>query len=308
MEASHTRLSAAVLSDLLNGPHPPLLLDVRLEDDYRCTRLPGAVGNCVFEVAFTERLPGLAPDLSAPVCVYGSGPGSLESRMAAEKLVRLGYTSVQELLGGIDAWRAAGLPVEEGPAAVPEPSVRDGLHPVDLRESRILWIGRNLLNRHEGHIALKSGDLVIRNGHLVGGGFVIDMTSIACLDLAGDPRHDVLIRHLLDHDFFDVALYPEARFIITDTEPVPSPFPGSPNLLVRGNLTLKDVTAPLDFTACAGITPEGKPAAQASFAFDRTLWNVLYGSGKWFRRLGGHLVNDLIELQVRIVGADATAG
>jgi hypothetical protein len=36
-------------------------------------------------------------------------------------------------------------------------------------------------------------------------------------------------------------------------------------------------------------------------AIDRTLWNVLYGSGKYFRRLGGHLVNDQIEIQLRIV-------
>ena len=49
------------------------------------------------------------------------------------------------------------------------------------------------------------------------------------------------------------------------------------------------------------MTPEGKFAAQASFAIDRTLWEVLYGSGKYFRNLGGHLVNDLIELQLRIV-------
>ena len=47
---------------------------------------------------------------------------------------------------------------------------------------------------------------------------------------------------------------------------------------------------------------DGRPAAQATFSFDRTLWNVLYGSGRWFHRLGGHLVNDLVEIQVRIVG------
>jgi hypothetical protein len=70
---------------------------------------------------------------------------------------------------------------------------------------------------------------------------------------------------------------------------------------VQGELILKNVTRPVEFLATAGMTPEGKAAAQASLAIDRTLWEVLYGSGKYFRNLGGHLVNDLIEFQLRIV-------
>jgi hypothetical protein len=57
----------------------------------------------------------------------------------------------------------------------------------------------------------------------------------------------------------------------------------------------------LEFIASAGLTSEGKAAAQAAFAIDRTQWNVLYGSGKYFRHLGEHLVNDLIEIQIRVV-------
>jgi len=56
------------------------------------------------------------------------------------------------------------------------------------------------------------------------------------------------------------------------------------------------------FDAAAGWTPGCLPAAQATLAFDRTLWGVLYGSGKHFQRLAGHLVNDLIEIQLRVVG------
>ena len=39
----------------------------------------------------------------------------------------------------------------------------------------------------------------------------------------------------------------------------------------------------------------------ATLAFDRTLWGSIYGSGKFFRRLAGHLVNDLVEIQVKVV-------
>jgi len=290
----------ATLAELIKGLRPPVLIDVRLSEDYQCCRLPGALNNCVFEVAFTERMTAVAPDLSAPVCLYGAGEGSIESRMAAEKLLRLGYTAVHELEGGIAAWCDAGMPVEEAPAT-PEPALYDGKYRIDLDGSRIQWTGRNLLNHHTGRIALKQGELIITGGQLAGGSFVIDMKGISCDDLAGNSLHDVLIHHLCDHDFFDTHLFPEARFEITSAEPVEGGTPGAPNLHVSGKLTLKDVTAPLDFLASAGITDGGKPAAQATLAFDRTLWNVLYGSGKWFHHLGGHLVNDLIELQLRIV-------
>lgn len=289
------------LRELLSGPRPPVVIDARLEDDFRCCHVPAAESNCVFEVAFAGRLAAVAPDPSVPVCVVGAGDPSRESRMAAEKLDRLGYAAVYELEGGMAAWCAAFLPVVEGPSLSALPSPRDGVHGIDLRESRIQWTGRNLLNHHTGRIALKSGSLTLSGGRLTGGRFVFDMTAITCDDLAGDSLHDVLVRHLLDHDFFDAAVFPKAEFILTGTDPVPGATPGSPNLRVKGRLTLKGVTDDLDFLTCTGITADGKLAAQATLAFDRTRWNVFYGSGKWFHRLGGHLVNDLIELQLRIV-------
>ncbi len=115
----------------------------------------------------------------------------------------------------------------------------------------------------------------------------------------------MLIAHLMSHDFFDVELYPEARFVITATERVADATPGAPNLAVSGELTLKGVSRALEFVASTGITTEGKAAAQAAFAIDRTQWNVLYGSGKYFRHLAGHLVNDLIEIQIRMVTQQA---
>jgi hypothetical protein len=68
-----------------------------------------------------------------------------------------------------------------------------------------------------------------------------------------------------------------------------------------GDLTLKGISDPLTFRAAAGMTPDGKAAAQAVLSFDRTYWNVLYGSGRYFHRLGMHLVYDLIDLEIKIV-------
>jgi polyisoprenoid-binding protein YceI len=302
MDPARTAIDPPGLKRLLEGANPPVLVDVRLEEDWKIARLPGARNNCVFEVVFPTRMPAVAPDLAAPVVVYGADSGSFESRMAAEKLLRLGYSHILDFRDGLFGWKACGFPVESSTDETPQPlAVADGPHVVDLSESRIHWIGRNLLNRHEGHLALKSGSVKTLAGRLTGGHFVIDMRSITCLDLAGNSLHDVLIRHLLDHDFFDAERFPEATFTIKSAEEIANATPGSPNLSISGMLSLKDVSGPLEFTACSGVTADGKLAAQATLAFDRTRWKVLYGSGKWFRNPGGHLVNDLIELQLRIV-------
>ncbi len=295
-------LDPAALAAMLASPRPPVLVDVRPEGAFARGHLPGAWNNCVFEVAFLERMPGVAPDLAAPVCVYGECTESEESLMAAEKLRRSGYAEVYDLRCGIGDWISAGLPVEQAGAEEDRPAaIPGGRRQIDPEESRIRWAGRNLLNMHHGTLSLKSGHLDFEAGSLAGGEFVIDMRSIRCTDLEGSPLLEVFIRHMFDHDFFDVELYPEARFVITRAAPVPGAGAGSPGLAVEGMLTLKDVTAPVAFTAAHGVTSDGKAAAQAVFSIDRTRWNVKYGSGRLFRNLGGHLVNDMIDLQIRIV-------
>jgi polyisoprenoid-binding protein YceI/rhodanese-related sulfurtransferase len=297
-----SQIDPAELAQRVKSSAAPVLIDVRLEEDYLAAHLPEAKNNCVYEVSFSERMSDVAPRKDVAVCVYGAASDSHEGRMAAEKLVRLGYREVLELRAGLEGWKSAGLEVKSESASKQDnPAPPDGWREIDLAESRVEWVGRNLLNKHYGEIAIKSGKLRFAGGEPRGGEFTLDMCAIVCHDLAGDPLHNVLTAHLKSDDFFDVELYPEARFVITSSESVGQASPGAPNLKVRGELTLKSVTLPVEFLATAGMTPEGKAAAQASLAIDRTLWNVLYGSGKYFRNLGGHLVNDMIELQLRIV-------
>ncbi len=291
-------IATGELKALLESPTPPTLLDVRLSDDYDIAHLPGAISNCVYEVAFHSRL-GEDLDRAAPICVYGESANSFESRVAAKKLERAGFAQVLEFRDGLAGWKEAGLGIERDDRSICPPPLPHGPLEIDPGESRIEWVGRNLVNKHWGTIGLKSGSMEFCQGELAGGEFVLDLTDLQCTDLAGTELHDGLIGHLKSDDFFDVERFPEGRFVITSAERIGGP--GSPNLRLQGELTLKGITHPLSFDAAAGFTPEGKPAAQAALAFDRTKWNVLYGSGKFFHRLAGHLVNDMIELQLRIV-------
>ncbi len=301
-----TTLTSTELKHALSNEIAPTLLDVRLASDFKISHLPGAINNPVFEVGFTDRLQDQLPDKDEPICLYGSSQDSYESRMAAEKMHRAGYTKILELREGHDAWKAHHFETvaEEIP---PRPVIGplNDSYEIDVESSRLGWTGRNLLNQHHGEIKIASGHLDFRDGNLASAEIVADLNQITCSDLDTESGHDVLIQHLQDHDFFDVSRYPSATFELNSATAIQGARSGGPNLEISGDLTLRGETHPIKFIAVSGITKEGLPAAQARFAIDRTRWGVLYGSGKFFKNLAGHLVNDEIELDLKLVAKEA---
>ena len=145
--------------------------------------------------------------------------------------------------------------------------------PLDLTVSKLDWSGENVVgSSHQGNILLKSGEFKLTDqGQFVGGEFVIDMTSIK--DQDGSTR---LEEHLKSDDFFSVSTFPEAKFTITDVVNI-----AVDDYTITGNLTIKEITNPITFTAQIKIDNE-RISAKADIVFDRSLWDVRYGSGKFF--------------------------
>lgn len=287
----------------LEGENKPLVLDVRLAEDCAREHLPAARQAAVLEVNFLDQVREAEIGEADAVVVYGFDEASHEARAAAEKLVRNGFRKVAELRAGIEGWKAAGGATERDglpPREDPEPP-RDGRVELDLDESRVEWIGRNLLNHHRGSILLRGGWIELRDGRLSAGEVVADLTRMRCADLQGETAHDVLIRHLESEDFFDVTNFPDATFVIDSAEKIEGAADGAPNLEVTGQLGARGVIRPVRCELVTGTTPEGRLAAQGTLSLDRTDWGAIYGSGKFFRGLAGHLVNDLIEVAVRLV-------
>jgi len=69
---------------------------------------------------------------------------------------------------------------------------------------------------------------------------------------------------------------------------------------IAGLLTIKGTARPLCFPAMISAQEDGILKAQAAIDLDRTLWDVSYGSGKLYERLGMHLVHDLISIELFI--------
>jgi hypothetical protein len=70
--------------------------------------------------------------------------------------------------------------------------------------------------------------------------------------------------------------------------------------VATGTLTLRGVTNEVSFRARVAPHREGGLALQARFDLDRTRWGSLYGSGRFFARLGMHLVDDAVSLDVHV--------
>jgi polyisoprenoid-binding protein YceI len=162
--------------------------------------------------------------------------------------------------------------------------------PVKTTESKVVWKGYKVTGSHEGTIAIKSGNLEFTNNALVGGNFVIDMTSINTTDLKGDSKNN-LDGHLKSDDFFGVKNFPEAKLDITKITPN-----GKNAYTVEGNLTIKGKTHNQNFT----MSVYGNKAT-ANLKIDRTKYDVRYGSASFFDGLKDKAIYDDFDLNVDLV-------
>ena len=169
------------------------------------------------------------------------------------------------------------------------------LNNVDTAVSVLTWKGSKPTGSHNGTVALKSGGMLLEKGVLKGGEFVIDMSTITNLDMAGSDGAANIEGHLKAPDFFDIAVYPTSKFVITKVEEAEG------KLLVTGNLQIKDVTKsitiPAMIAAEAGVTTFKSDV----FNVDRADFNVKYGSKRWIEGLKDKFINDLMEMSFVVV-------
>jgi polyisoprenoid-binding protein YceI len=275
-----------------------LLVQVLPEEVFAAKRIPGSEQACVYEVAFLDQIAALTTDKARDIIVYGAGSGSLDAKVAAEKLTAAGFTNVMAFEGGLDAWSAAGLPLE-GEGVLPASPTLSGSFAVDTAQSLIRWTGRNLFNHHSGTVRLAEGEITLRDNALVAARFRIAMDSIACEDISDSAMNQMLIAHLHSDDFFDVAHHPVAEFIASSITPLAT-CTGTPNHLLRGQFTLRGITREIEFPILVATADGRRLTAQGVLDLDRTQFGSVYGSGRLFRFLGKHIVNDHIHLHIKL--------
>ena len=300
-------ITAADFIELEQGNNDVLLLDPLPKKRYERVHAKGAKNACVYEVTFLDQVASICDNKSKMIVLCGADAETHDAITAAGKLQREGYTNLTILEGGLAAWQKSGCPLA-GEATdqglQPEKQFADGRYQIDLDASVIQWAGRNPNTTHWGTMRLSSGEVTVNSGE-VSGDFMIDMTSIDNINMAGDDLKQVLEDHLKSDDFFFVKRFPEARFKFTAKPISDGQSSSSPNYHIKGELTLCGVTASQEFAASISHGDNGSLTAEAHFDFDRTRWGVIYGSTRFFKHLGMHLVFDHISLQLRIMTTQA---
>ncbi len=163
---------------------------------------------------------------------------------------------------------------------------------VDTSASVLKWTGKKVTGKHYGHILLKDGSFTLKKKQFVGGVFHIDMRTITCDDLQGEMNAK-LVGHLKSDDFFGVKDHPVSTLEIIESGKFDN---GTGKATVKAKLTIKGITHPISFAA----TKDDNTFSAVIF-IDRTLYNVRYGSGKFFDNLGDRTIDDKFALEVKIV-------
>lgn len=162
--------------------------------------------------------------------------------------------------------------------------------------SKVEWFAEKVTGKHNGTVALKSGQIELDGKTIVGGTFSMDMATINTLDLEGEYKGK-LDRHLKSADFFDVDNHAIATFKIKKTAPI-SGVEGF-NTEVTGDLTLKGITHEISFPAKIEVKDD-KLAAYGEMIIDRTKYDIKYGSTSFFDSLGDKAIMNDFTMKISI--------
>jgi polyisoprenoid-binding protein YceI len=162
---------------------------------------------------------------------------------------------------------------------------------VDSSASNLVYLAKKLTGQHTGEVKLKSGSLNFEKDILKSGEFEIDMTTITNSDIQSAEYHTKFLGHMGSDDFFSTDKFKTAKVVIKSAKKVK----GSTYKVVA-DLTIKGITKPVSFDA--DVT---KSKASAVVVFDRTAYDIKYGSGKFFQNLGDKMIMDDVQLTVALV-------
>jgi polyisoprenoid-binding protein YceI len=157
---------------------------------------------------------------------------------------------------------------------------------VNLQNSSFTWKGTKVTGEHYGPIKLKSAKLETnKSGEIKSGEFVIDMSTIKITDLSGEWG-DKFLAHIKSADFFDIQKFPTSKLVIKSVK----------NNVAYASLTIKGKTNDVKVK----FTQKGN-AYEGELKFDRTKFDMIYGSGNFFKNLGDKTIHNEVSLKFKVL-------
>lgn len=154
--------------------------------------------------------------------------------------------------------------------------------------SKVEFIGSKVTGSHTGSFEKFNGEIDYVNNDPTKSrvNITMDVNSLK----TDDPG---LTKHLLTPDFFDVAKFPDAKFVSTEIKPGGDK---GASHTVTGNLTLHGVTKAVTFPATISVTPD-TANVDADFAINRKDFGINYAGAQ------DNLIRDNVVLKLTIRAA-----
>lgn len=137
--------------------------------------------------------------------------------------------------------------------------------------SQILWKGSAADHFHTGSFKISGEFAAFEDGLIKSGHFNIPIASIENFDLVG-PVREQLLTHLKSIDFFNIEVYPNAKFDLTKIEPL-----ANNNYIITGKLSMLGKSHDITFPAKISIFKHSIQV-KAKFKLDRTKWGMTHES------------------------------
>ena len=162
---------------------------------------------------------------------------------------------------------------------------------VNTDKSGVEWHAKKIGTNHTGNIMVKSGHFELKDGNISAGTIIMDMTSITNTDLENAGYNQKLVGHLKSDDFFGVAKFPTAKFVVAKS----TVFTNSKASLT-GDITIKGKSETITFDVL-----KSENGYMATIKVDRSNFDVRYGSDSFFDNLGDKAIDDIFELHIKLV-------
>lgn len=166
---------------------------------------------------------------------------------------------------------------------------------VDIKSSTVYWTGEKVTGEHTGTLGIKEGHIMMTDGKPTSATIVLNMKTIAVTDITDAESNAKLVGHLNSPDFFNVSEFGTGTFTANSITPIAGAKDREANYTLTGTLTLKGITKDISFPAYISME-NGKLTANGKLTFDRTKYDIRYGSGSFFDDLGDKAIYDDVEL------------
>jgi len=165
--------------------------------------------------------------------------------------------------------------------------------------SHLKWTGYKIGGEHSGKIEVSSGEMIFIDDAFKGGSFEIDMNTISNSDLTDEGANKKLVDHLKSPDFFGVEKHPKGKFVIDKVINYGPAGENRTNYKIVGQLTIKGITKEVKFIAKI-VDYDTSYSVSGRIDFDRSDFDIRYGSGTFFDDIGDKVIYDNVQLDLTL--------